>query len=150
MVSARQFQIFEDKKQEISNRLIRAIRANPGLTILSARPDAELREWCEEILTHIGSLSGHNWDEKAARRFEALGRMRFAESVPLHEAVLRAHLLRQIIADLLHELAPPLNTFEYYAQAELDKRLDRFFECLVYGVVLGYELALQRARRLAC
>jgi len=40
-------------------------------------------------------------------------------------------------------------TMEIYAEEELEHRLGKFFDCLVYRLVHGYEIALRKAAHLA-
>ena len=87
--------------------------------------------------------------QETHRRFQVLGRLRFEENIPLHEAVLRLHILKSKILGFVHEEAISMTVIQVYAQEELEQRVDQFFDALVYHVVCGYENASSRAYRVA-
>jgi hypothetical protein len=54
---------------------------------LGKLPEAELREWGQGILQHLGHWLVGSSEHEIAKRFESLGRMRYQELIPMHEAV---------------------------------------------------------------
>ncbi len=149
MLSTRLVQLIESNWEEIAARLARAIRNNPEMENLANCPESEIREWCREILANLGYLLTATKDQEVHRRFEILGRMRFEENIPLHEAVLRFHLLKDKIIGFVHEQGFPMTAVQLYAEEELEQRMNRFFDACVYHLVRGYENALRVAQRLA-
>jgi len=149
MLSAKLVQLIEAHWDEIAKRLIAAIRRHPEMEHLSKCPEIELREWCQDILQKLGELLSVSKHEEVQRRFQVLGKMRFEQNIPLHEAVLRVHLLKDKIVGFVHEQGFPMNAMQLYAEEELEQRMGRFFDACVYHVVLGYERAWRRAERLA-
>ena len=103
MLSTRLVQLIEAHWDEIAQRLIVAVRNNPNLQELSRRPDIELREWCQEIVENLGSLLTAPKRDEVRTRYNGLGKMRFEENIPLHEAVLRFRLLKETIFNFIHE-----------------------------------------------
>ena len=149
MLSTRLVRLIEAKWEELARRLVRAIRGNPETATLALRPEIELREWCQEILENLGSLLALSKEEDIRRRFREMGRARFEESVPLHEAVLRIQMLRNELMSFIHEQGYPVSALHLYAEKELEQRITGFFDATVYGLVRGYEDAMRRAVRLA-
>ena len=149
MLSARLVQLIEGHSEEISSRLLHAIRSHPDMRNLAARPEGEIREWCREILNNLGFLLSARKDESVEQRFQVLGRDRFDENIPLHEAVLRLHLLKDKIIGFVQEQGFATSAVQLYAEEELDHRVGRFFDACVYNVVRGYEDAERLHRRLA-
>lgn len=149
MISTKLVQIIENNWDEIAKRLIRAVRENPDLTTLAQRSDAELSDWYGEILQHLGDLLTRPKDDSLRQRYELKGESRWEESIPLHEAVLRAQLLRQKIVGFIYEQGLPLSYMQLYAEEELEARIALFFDSLVYSIVRGYEAALRRSHRVA-
>lgn len=147
MLSSRLVQLIEDHWEEIANRLFVAIRQHPEMQNLARKSDAELREWCRNILADLDSLLAMDKEQDVKRRFEVLGRMRFEENVPLHEAVLRFHILKNKIIGFIHEQGFPMSAMHLYAEEELELRIDRFFDDCVYHVVRGYEAAMRVAQK---
>ena len=149
MLSIKLVQLIETHWDEIARRVIVAIRRHPEMEQLSKCSEIELREWCQDILQNLGELLSVTKHEEVQRRFQVLGKMRFEENIPLHEAVLRVHLLKDMIVGFVHEQGFPMNALQLYAEEELEQRMGRFFDACVYHVVLGYERAWRRAERLA-
>ena len=149
MLSARLVQLIETHWEEIATRVTRAIKEHPEMRHLSRRPEGELREWCQQILSGLGTVLAAARKDEMKRRFELLGRMRYEENIPLHEAVLRFHLLKEQTTGFIHEQGFALNAVELYAEHELGQRINRFCDAAVYRVVRGYEEALRKAQRMA-
>ena len=148
MLSVKLVQLIEAHWDEIAERLIGTVRSHPDMQSFASRPAIEIREWCGEILQNLGDmLSTRDGDHML--RFRDLGKTRFEENIPLHEAVLRFHLLKDKVFEFVHEQGFPMNAMQLYAEEELEHRMSRFFDGCVYQVVCGYEKALRRAARLA-
>ncbi len=145
MLSPRLLELIEAHWEEIANRLIHALRNHPDTPNLARKPDAELKEWCRAILKNMGALL-LGADKEIARRYRRAGRARYEEDVPLHEAVLRVQLLKDKILAFINEQALPMTTLHLYAEEELERRIGRFFDLIVYSLVRGYEDAQKLAR----
>ena len=140
--------MIETHWEEIAARLVREVRNSPHTKVLANRPEADLKAWCREILENLEYLlSARKEDE--ARRFRLLGRMRFEENVPLHEAVMRLQLLKGEIFNFVHEQGFSMTILELYREEELQVLIGRFFDTCVYQLVRGYEEALRVASRVA-
>jgi hypothetical protein len=149
LLSTKLVQLIEEHWEEIATRLTREVHRNSDMRNLAIRPDAELREWCQSIVSHLGQLLIIKKDEEIRRRFEVFGRNRFQEHIPLHEAVLRLHCLQDIIVGFVHEQGFPMTALQLYAEEELEQRMTRFFHACVYHVVRGYEAAKLLEQRVA-
>ena len=148
MLSARLVHLIESNWQEIATRLCRAVKSNPEMQNLARKSDADIRDWCQEILENLGYLLSATKDQEVARRFEVLGKLRFEENIPLHEAVLRFHILKEKIIGFVHEQGYPMAALHLYAEEELAQRMTTFFDACVYRIVRGYEEAWRRALRM--
>jgi hypothetical protein len=149
MLSTKLVQLIERNWEEIAARLIQAVRKHPDMQHLAQRPDSELRDWCRELVADLGYRLSTSKDEEVKRRFQILGRMRFEEDVPLHEAVLRLHVLKDTIIAFLHERGFPMTALDLYGKEELELRMGRFFDAMTYHIVRGYEDAQRVAARVA-
>jgi hypothetical protein len=149
MLSSRLVQCIERDSEEIAARLARAVRTNPNLKHLSQLPDIEIREWAQEILGQLSYLLEASSRDEVRRRFEALGKDRRQEQVPLSEAVLRLQILEKTIIGFIHDQGFPMTGLQLYAEEELLQRMGRFFDSSIYHLVRGYEDAEQLAKRLA-
>jgi hypothetical protein len=143
MISTTLVQLIESHWEDISARLIRAVRSHSDIQALAARPDGELREWCQNILENLGYLLSASKEDEFRSRFEGLGRMRFEENIPLHEAVLRLQMLKDKLNGFINEQGLSTSGVQLYAEGELRQRIDCFFDALIYHLVRGYESALR-------
>ena len=143
MLSTRLVRLIESHWEELCVRLINAVRTHPDMRTLPKRPDMEIREWCRDILKNLGDLLSAGKDDEVGRHFEILGKMRFEENIPLHEAVLRLQILKEKIYGFVHEQGFQMNAMQLYAEQELEQRIGRFFDACVYHVVCGYEDAMR-------
>lgn len=149
MLSIRLVQLIEGHWEEIAARVIAEVKKHPETPNLAQRPDAELRAWCREILENLETLLAARKEEQLQRRFRVLGRRRFEENVPLHEAVLRLQILKAEIFNFVREQGFAMTVLELYREEELQVLIGRFFDALVYQVVRGYEEASRLAARVA-
>jgi hypothetical protein len=149
MLSGKLVQTIEDHWKDIAARVILKVRAHPETPRLAERSDAEIRDWCEDILANLSGWLSVSHAEEARRRYEASGKARYHEEIPLHEAVLRLQILKEAVIDFVHEEWIPMDTMQLYAEEELERRVSRFFDSLVYYVVYGYEKARNLASKYA-
>ena len=149
MLSGRLVHLIEEHWEGIADRLVLDVHRHPELPVLAKRPEGELKEWCQGILANLGYWLAATKGEELKRRYEVLGRSRFEESVPLHEAVLRMFILKEKIIDFVHQQGFAVNSMQVYAEEELERRVGRFFDAMVYHIVRGYESAMRVARRAA-
>lgn len=149
MLSHKLIQAIESHCDPIMAALICQIRGDPDLTHMRRLPDLELREWGCAILKNLDTWLLAGRDVSLAKRYEALGRLRFEESIPLHEAVHALHLLKDKTIDFVRESGFAQTAAQVYAEEELEYLVGRFFDWLVYHLVRGYEEALRRAAHVA-
>jgi hypothetical protein len=144
MLSHQLISQIESHWEQITERVLGDIRSDPQLAHIAGLPEWELSAWGRNILKNLGHwLSGR--DEELAARYESLGRVRYEEGVPLHEAVRGLHLLKDRLVDFVRGLGFAGSTVEIYAEEELEFRVSRFFDWLVWHLVRGYETALREA-----
>jgi hypothetical protein len=149
MLSSRLVQLIEAHWKEIASRLCTAVRQHPDMPGLARKTDGEMLEWCCAILEDLDYLLSANKRLEVQRRFEVLGRMRYEENVPLHEAILRFQILKEITIGFVHEQGFPMSAMHLYAEEELELRIGRYFDDCIYHLARGYEAALRVAARVA-
>jgi hypothetical protein len=149
MLSGKLVHLIEEHWEEIASSAVAEMRLHADLAVLAKRPEAELKQWCREILSNFGYWLSATKAEELKRRYEILGRVRFEESIPLHEAVLRFFILKEKIIDFVHQQGFAPTSMHLYAEEELEHLTGRFFDAMVYNVVRGYENAMRVAQRVA-
>lgn len=146
MLSGKLVKSIQDHWEEIAAVVLRKIRRHPDTEVLARQTDAELRDWCRDILENLNHWLVARDEQEVKRRYELAGGLRFEEAIPLHEAVLRFQMLKDAIIDFARGQALP-SYVQLYAEEELESRVTRFFDTLVYHVVVGYERAMRRSAR---
>lgn len=148
MLSGKLIHLVESHWDAITANALQHIRKDPDTTQIAALPEAELHEWAQGIIRNLGHwLTGIERGELGAR-YEALGRLRFEESVSLTESVRAFFIIKAKIYDFIQEQGAARTVTEIYAEEETEIRLGRYFDFLVCHVVAGYERALRHAAHL--
>jgi hypothetical protein len=145
MISGRLVHLIETHGDRIIDRVISQIRREPEMVHIRSLLDSELREYGQELLKNLGRWLTASNDDELARRYDRLGRIRFEEDVPLHESVRALCLIREKMQDFVAEQMASKDVMELYAEEELDRRLERFFDLLIIHLVRGYERAWRHA-----
>ncbi len=147
MLSSKLIQVIEDHAEQITGRIIHQIRKDPKLREIGKLPESELQDRAREILKNLG-----HWllskDDEIARHYERLGKIRFEESIPLHEIVLALQIIKERMIDFARNHGIADTAVQIYAEEELEYCVDRFFDHVVYHFVRGYEEALRHALHL--
>ena len=144
MISAKLVQAIEDHADKITDRVVREHRLDRRLTHLVHLPESEIRHRCEEILRRLGHWLAESSEEEIARHFEAIGRMRAREEVPLEEVVHGLQVLKARMFDYIRDQGM-VTTMELYAEEELEHQAGVFFDDAVYHLVRGYQHVREEA-----
>jgi hypothetical protein len=145
MISAKLVQMIEDHSEQITLQVVQQFRKDPRMSRIARLPDSELRGRCQEILKRLGHWLAETNEEEIAEHYEALGRLRMHEDIPLHEVVHGLQILKGKMLDYSRNQGIGQNSVELYAEEELEHQVGRFFDSAVYHVVVGYEDALRQA-----
>jgi hypothetical protein len=147
MLSAKLIQLIEDHWEGITAAVIRQIRSDPRLFHISNLPDTELREVGRNILKNLGHwvTASRNEQRTVEEIYEGLGRVRFAQGIPLHECVRGQQIVKQKVVEFMRDHEFAQSSVSIYAEEELEHRLNDFFDDLTYHEVFGYESALREA-----
>ncbi len=143
MLSSKLIQLIEDHWERITARVLGKIRKDPRLVHVGQLPESDLRERAQEILKNLGHWLAASQEEELARHCERLGRLRFVEDIPLHEAVLARLLIKEEMIEFVRDQGLRQTHMELYAEEELEHRVSRFFDRMIYYVVRGYEGAMR-------
>lgn len=143
---ARLIQLIESHWDALTDRVIRRIRQDQRLHQIGSLPESDLREKARNILEHLGKWLSLRDEAEVAGTFERIGARRHAERVPLAEVVLSYVLIKDSVLDYVRSQGFALNAMEIWAEEELAHDLGRFFDSLIYHLVVGYTEAMQPAR----
>jgi hypothetical protein len=148
MLSGKLIRLIESHWEQISNSILQQVRHDPRLTHVRSLPEPELRALREDLLRNLSHWLISSREEEIQPRFEALGRRRFEEGIPLHEAVYGLLIVKKRMIEFVRNQGLGATVVEVYAEEELEHRVDCFFDDLIYYLVRGYESALRQAARL--
>lgn len=150
MLSTRLVHLIEDHWDTISSSVIHQIRSDPSLRRIRALPETELREIGRTILRNLGHwLTAPKSDrEIVGEQYETIGRLRFAENIPLCECVRALQIVRRKTVAFIVDQGFADSTVDMYGASELERRFGAFFDDLIYHEVIGYERALRQAAQL--
>jgi hypothetical protein len=147
MLSVKLVQLVETHWEQISERILHKIQNDPRLIHVSRLSEAELRKRAREILRNIGDWLGASLDEPLARRSEALGRQRFEEGIPLHEAVLARFIIKEGLMEFVRDHAFIETSLQLYAEGELERSVGQLFDRMIYYVIRGYEEGMREVHQ---
>jgi hypothetical protein len=149
MLSHRLIQCIEDHSEQLTEEVIRRIRQDPELTHIGKLPSSDLREWRSGLLRNLGAWLAGEDRGNLKRQYEELGSERCQGGIPLHECVRSLHILKHEIVDFARNQGFAQSSVEIYAEEELERRVDRFIDFLLYHLVRGYEAALRETKHAA-
>jgi hypothetical protein len=141
MISTRLVQLIEEHAEGITDRVIVQHRRDPRLTHLTHLPESEVRDRCQEILKRLGHWLAESDEREITTHFEAIGRARAHERVPLESVVWAFQVLKNRMLDYIRDQGIGLSTVEIYAEEELEHQVGVFFDSVIYHVVRGYQNA---------
>lgn len=149
MLSDRLIKLIEDHWGQISATVINRIRHDPRLIHIRRLPEAELTEVGQNIFMNLGHWLTAPHHDELEKRYESLGRLRYQESVPLYEVVHALHIVKSQLIQFAHDHGLGQTSIDLYSEQELEQRVNRFFDELVYHMVHGYETAFRHAAHAA-
>lgn len=141
MLSGKLIHLIESHEEQITSGIVASIRHHPEMPTLAKLPELELRERCREILEKLGHWLAYGNEGKLAQGYEAVGRARFAQGVPLEECVRGLYLIKDRTIDFLDGQGIDPDSLALYAEGQLVRRIGPFFDLLVIHLVRGYEAA---------
>ena len=144
MLSVKLVQLIEDHWDGITTAILHQIKTDARLSTIRELPDTEIRDVGRMLLRNLGHYLTASKAELRIleEQFEGLGRIRFAERIPLHEAVRALQIVKKKVIEFSRDHEFGNSAASIYAEEELEHRLNEFFDDLIYFEVRGYESAL--------
>src|SRR5689334_9094133 len=109
MLSVKLIQLIEDHWDGITTTVLHQIRNDARLPRLRELPDTEIRDIGRMLLRNLGHyLTASKAELRLLQeQFEGLGRIRFAERIPLHESVRALQMVKKKVIEFSrdHELS---------------------------------------------
>jgi len=132
-------QKIEGHSEQIAGMVAEEIGRDPHLESIGTLHRDELARRARDLLENLG-----HWlvarDPEVAHWSEPLGRARFEHSIPLHELIRCLLIVKARLIDFSRQELSG-TALQIYAEAELEHRVGRFFDEVIYYVAKGYESA---------
>jgi hypothetical protein len=144
MLAARLVHAIEEHAEDLTRHLLEDLAVNPRTPSYHSLSRAELHDRVYEVYRHLG-----RWIDDAAGAevdavYEALGRQRRGDGVPLEEVVFALILTKVHLRDYVLRSGLVSSIVDLYQEVDLVLRLDQFFDRAVYDTVKGYQGYSQR------
>jgi hypothetical protein len=141
MVSARLVHQIEEHWEAVSARFLRVLRGSHSLPHVSKMPESEITETCRRILHRLGHWLVSSSEDEIARHYQRVGEERFAQHMPLSEAIRAMQIMKDVTMDYIQDEFFVQSSVDLYAEEELERQLGRFYDLLIYHLARGYEEA---------
>jgi hypothetical protein len=141
MLAGYLLQAIERQSDTLADALVRDLTTNDRTPSFRRLPADELKARAQSIYGRIADWLGGGTDAETEATFEALGRQRFEEAIPLEELVFALLLTK---AHLQQRVASPgevASAIELHYENDLHAMIGRFFDRAVHATVRGYEEA---------
>lgn len=146
MFTNRLIGIIESHWETIADRALEAVHEDPEVPNYRALTDAELRARARDLLSNLGRWLAEGDTERLDSRYEALGRQRCEEGMPLHEVIYKLQLLKRMVLLHARDQHLEMNAIQLYSEQEFLTAVDGFFDRIIYRVAKGFsEQMLMRA-----
>jgi hypothetical protein len=146
MIPGRLLEKLDSHWEELIARVVRQIRSDPSLAQFNERlTSSEIRLQAQTIQNHL-----HLWIRQPegvdlSRHYEAAGRVRCAEGIPLYQCIRAVQLVKRTMVDYTRDQNVLESAMDIYAEEEFEHDLDRFFDEAIYELARGYEAALRHS-----
>jgi hypothetical protein len=142
MISQRLIRLVEQNAERLIQDLIAEVRRDPRTQAYHRMSDEDLHERGLDLFRSLGRWLSGRTEFAIQTRYEALGRRRYREKIPLSQVLLALMLAKARLLDFLQGAAsgePAELPLEY----ELAMSVTQFWDKAVYYVTRGYEEAAQ-------
>ena len=144
MFSQRLVQLIESHSDGLAQGVVRRLRGDRRAPTVATLPESELYGQCQHLLKRLGDWLAESREAEIARHYEELGRIRWREDVPLHEAVHALHVLKRTMVDYARAQGFAQTASDVYGEEELEHAIGQFFDSAVYHLVHGYETSRRK------
>lgn len=147
MLSARLLHLVETHSHELAKGVAQLLRRHPRTPSYRLFSESEIEQRSEAVFHNLGAWTTRSEDRIRAA-FEAMGRERYLEAIPLPEVIYALLLHKTHLLNFV-EFQGQMTALEIYGEQQLRVALDHFYDLAIYFSSLGYWQAQERAVRQA-
>lgn len=131
--------LIETHAEELTEKLIQAVRTSPRTAFLHEVSEAELKRRGFDLYHNLGRWLGEKSEAEIEATYRELGRQRCREGVPLNELIYALILVKRQLWDYVQKNDLPESAANLYGEELLVVMVGQFFDTAVYHAVRGYE-----------
>ena len=136
--------MIEDHAEQITRRLVNDLQSNEHTPAYNALSRSNLHRRIVEVYRNLDRWLVNESDDAIAAAYTELGKIRFAEDIPLSEVVYALILTKSHLRDYIRTSALLDSAIELYQEKELQQLIAQFFDKAIYFTVQAY---MQEAAR---
>ena len=144
MLHTRLVRMVEDHADQITHALLNDLQSNPRTPTFHSLSRDELHRRVFEVYRNLGRWVANEADETVEAAYSDLGKIRFAEDIPLSEVVYALILTKYHLREYISTSALLDSAIELYQEKELQRMIGMFFDKAIYFTVQAY---MQEAAR---
>lgn len=129
----------ETHAEQLTERIIQAIRTNPRTKSISVLSEEELKRRFFDLFRNFGRWLSEKGEDEIEAIYGEIGRRRCLDGTPLNELVFALVLVKQHVGDYVETNLVPASEGNLYQEELVIGMMSRFFDRVVYHTVRGYE-----------
>jgi len=145
MISQRLTRLVEQNADRLTNDLIAEVRRDPRTSAYHRMSDEDLHERALDLFRNLGQWLSSRTEFAVQRRYEAFGRRRFQEKIPLSQVLFALTTAKGLVLSFIRGAAAAESAAELPLEYELALSLSQFFDKALYYAAAGYEDAAAAA-----
>jgi hypothetical protein len=139
MLAGYLIQTLEWHSDKLVDALVKDLTTNERTPSYRRLQSEDLRDRAHAIYRHVVDWLAEGSEVRIAATFEALGRLRFDEQVPLEELVYAIILTKRHVRASVSRLNEIESAIELHYVIDLHAMIDLFFDRALHAAVTGYE-----------
>jgi hypothetical protein len=139
MLAGYLIQTLERNSDKLADALVKDLTTNEQTPSYRRLQVEDLRERSLAIYRHLVDWLTEGSEARIATTFEALGRQRFDEQIPLEELVYAIILTKRHVRASVSRLNEIESAIELHYVIDLHAMIDLFFDRALHATVTGYE-----------
>jgi hypothetical protein len=139
ILTHRLVRLIETHSDKLAEALLCKVRQSSALPSYHHVPSGELEERVREIYRHLGEWLLGKGKAEIERRYVEIGVRRHSQGVPLSELIWAIVLTKENLWDFLNRESPLGFDGEVFAEDEILRMLDYFFDRAIYYAAKGFE-----------
>jgi len=129
----------ETHAEQLTDRVIAAVRTNPRTKFLRDASEEQLRRRFFDLFRDMGRWLSEANESEIEAIYAEFGRARCHEAVPLGELVYALLLVKQHLWDYVKKHVVAVSESTLYEEELVAEMMGRFFDSALYHAVRGYE-----------